>query len=106
MKATALALVSALAALQAQAPAPDAKGSGVVLGRVLDVVTDKPIGGAIVMITTASADTLHRDPASRSVLTTADGYFVVRDLAAGKYAVSASAFGYAGSAYPQHVAQV
>src|SRR6266498_394955 len=100
MKAIALALVSALVAtVQAPAPVPDAKGSRVVLGRVLDVVTDRPIGGAIVTISTANADPLRRDPASRSVLTTPDGYFVVRDLAAGKYAVSAAAFGYAGNAY-------
>ena len=107
MKAIALALVSALAAaLQAQAPAPDTKGSGAVLGRVLDVVTDAPIGGAVVTISTASADPSRRDPASRSVLTTPDGYFVVRNIAAGKYAVSAAAFGYAGNAFPPHVAEV
>ena len=96
MKAIALALVSALTAtLQAQAPAPDANGGHVVLGRVLDVVTDMPIAGAIVTISTANADPSRRDPGSRSVLTTSDGYFVVRGLAAGKYAASAAAFGYA-----------
>ena len=94
MKAIALALVSALAAgLQAPAPAPDAKGTRVILGRVLDVVSNTPIGGAVVTIGTANAEPLRRDPASRSVLTTPDGYFVVRDLAAGDYAVSADAFG-------------
>src|SRR5215207_3615088 len=107
MTALALGLVCALAAApQAQTPPPDAKGSHVVLGRVLDVATDASIGGAIVTISMANAEPLRRDPASRSVLTTPDGYFVVRDLAAGKYAVSATAFGYAGNAYPAQVAEV
>src|SRR5687767_1458456 len=105
MKAVALALVISLAAAP-QAPTPDAKGSRVVVGRVLDATTDTPIGGAIVTLMTSGANALRRDPVSRSVLTTADGYFVVRNLAPGKYAVAATAFGYAGNAYPEHVADV
>jgi hypothetical protein len=90
MKAVAFALVISLAAAP-QAPTPDAKGSRVVLGRVLDVTTDTPIGGAIVTLMTSGANALRRDQASRSVLTTADGYFVVRSLVPGKYARSSYA---------------
>ena len=80
--------------LRAQAPAPPMPaGTNVLLGRVLEVGTDAPVGGAMVTLIghfdasgkpAALSPIVGREvPPTLNVMTTADGYFVFRNLPAG-----------------------
>ena len=94
------ALIVALLAAQAQAPpARDtrlvATGAAVIRGRVVAVETGRPLGLATI---TARASEL---PESRSISTNAEGRYELRDLPAGRYALSASRNGYLSMAYGQ-----
>src|SRR6187397_321648 len=92
---TALLFVAVAATLvvhaQQPAPVPIPKGTNVLLGRVLDVGGDTPVGGAIVTIVGFFDETGKPSPAlpqsqgrsiaeGRNVMTGADGYFIFRDL--------------------------
>lgn len=111
-------VTGAAAGLQAQTPGPALpKGTNAVLGRVLDMGTEGPVAGAIVTLTghfDASGAPLARipsdpppgAPAGRNVFTTAEGYFVFRDLAAGRYSVTTRAFGYMDSDFPPVVVEI
>jgi len=110
--------VSGAAALQAQAPAPTLpKGTNTVLGRVLDMGTRGPVGGAIVTLTglldasgkplaAVPPDPAPGSPAGRNVYTTAEGYFVFRDLVPGRYVVATRAFGYMNIDYPPLIVEI
>jgi hypothetical protein len=88
------------------------KGENVLLGRVVEMTTGSPVGGAIVTLiggfdasgkpssTYPTGLFLPTSTAPKNVLTTSDGYFVIRDLPAGRYAVAAAAFGYARNDHP------
>ena len=78
--------------LAQQAPTSDA----LILGRVVDGVTGKPIPGALVSITATALDAGALPP-KLNVLPTiadADGRFLFRQLPAGRFDVSATALGY------------
>ena len=89
--------------LFAQNPAPVAevtKGTGLLLGQVLDASTKAPIAGAVVVlsgtplvVTASSPSPLSAQTAtiSRSVLVDRSGRFVFHSLPAGRYTLSASA---------------
>ena len=63
-----------------------------VVGRVLDATTQRPVANATVVIT--ARDSGRGQGASSAVLATDSGYFVFRDLAPGIYPIAASAPGY------------
>ena len=70
--------------------AASAQEGGTVSGRVLDDFDGTPIGfAAVVVAAAASGDTVS------GVLAGADGRFVVRGLAAGRYTIHSSFVGYA-----------
>ena len=92
---------------------PIPKGTNVLFGRVLDLGTAAPVGGAVVSLTgyfessgrpAASFRQKGMSPlasAPRSVMTTANGYHLFGDLTAGRYSIAASALGNAGNIYPR-----
>jgi hypothetical protein len=91
-----IAVVGATIVAHAQAPAPRPipKGTNVLLGRVVEMGADSPISGAIVTLfgffdaagkpVAGIPQGLAQASDGRSILTTADGYFVFRDLPAGR----------------------
>jgi hypothetical protein len=86
-------------ASQAQIP----RGPNVLAGRVVEITTEAPVAGAVVTITVPSPDIrAPQRPPLRNVMTAADGSFVFRDLPAGKYTITTTAFGYFRSDYPSH----
>jgi protocatechuate 3,4-dioxygenase beta subunit len=119
LSALALALAAATAVGQTPLPKPIPHGDNVVFGRVLDQGTDAPIAGAVVTLIgyfgspdrppDRIPDSLmfsHAASAPRSVLTTGEGYFLFRDLPAGRYSVAATAFGYQSNTYPLQIVEV
>lgn len=111
----ALALAATAAIVEAQAPtAPIPKGPNLMTGRVLDAGTGAGVGGAIVTLT-AYFDTSGRPTevfpqgrspetlAPRSVIATPDGDYVFRDLPAGRYTLTATAFGFGRTDYPGQI---
>ena len=112
-----LALLSAVALLGAQRgpTSPIPRGTNIIFGRITEIGTDSPIGGAI--ITLVGSFDASGKPASifptdlfspvasapRNVLTTSDGHFVFRDLPAGKYTIAAAAFGFERNDYPPNL---
>jgi hypothetical protein len=102
----ALAVCALAATTWLQAPAPSPKVSGAVFGRVLDASGEGPVAGSMVSLAPYSEVIERTPPAPRTVMTTADGYFVFRDLAAGRYSIGAAAFGFAPSAFPLQIVEV
>lgn len=106
------------AALPAQTPGPPLpKGANTVLGRVLDMGHGGPVGGAIVTLTghfdasgkplaVIPADLPAGSPPGLNVYTTAEGYFVFRNLPAGRYSVATRAFGYMNIDYPPRIVEI
>ena len=100
--------------LHGQAPAPSVpKGPNVLVGRVLDIGTEVPVGGAIVTLdgfidpfAEPAAAEARTGSTARHVLTTADGHFVFRDLPAGRYSVATAALGYVTNDYPPYVVEL
>jgi hypothetical protein len=113
-------LVTALAAsiVRAQAPEPTMPvGANTMLGRVTEVGSGAPVGGSIVTLTghfDASGRPATPNPAafgaetppSVNVMATADGYFVVRNLPAGRFTATVRAFGYVNSDFPPTVVEI
>ena len=84
-----------------QAPIP--RGPNVLAGRVVEISTEAPVAGAVVTLTSPAPDIRGpQRPPLRNVMTTGDGSFVFRDLPAGKYTITTTAFGYFRSDYPPH----
>jgi len=92
-------------------------GTNVVLGRVIEVGTDAPVGGAIVTLTghfdaagKPAAPTLGvratELPPVVNVMTTADGYFVFRNLPAGMFTAAIRALGYMNSDFPPTLIEI
>jgi hypothetical protein len=73
-----------LAAQQPGPPGPPPTGTGLILGRVVDAVTNAPIIGIAVQLGPAAGSALPNSVA-RSALTDKQGRFVFRDLPAGSY---------------------
>ena len=84
---------------QAQAPPPTA----LIVGRVVDAASGRPVAGAIVALDGAGAvPVLPGGPNSSRqprAMTNASGQFVFRKLAKGSYNLSATRPGYVGGAY-------
>jgi protocatechuate 3,4-dioxygenase beta subunit len=113
-------LLAAAGILHAQGPAlpPIPKGTNVLFGRVLEMGTGQPVGGAVVTLVgyfETSGRPAERLPQSsmsplasapRSVLTTSDGYFFFRELPAGRYSISADAIGYVSDTYPLRIVEL
>jgi hypothetical protein len=89
----------------------------VLFGRVLEISTDAPVSAVVTLTgyfdeSGHAADGLPQSLAStlastpRSVMTTPDGYFFFRELPAGRYSISAEAFGYLGNTYPLHLIEI
>jgi hypothetical protein len=107
-------VTAALTQAQGQAT-PMPRGGNVLLGRVVEMGTESPVGGAVV-VAIASADAggkpITLDPTSRvqppsaSVMSTGSGYFVFRDLPAGRFSVVTRAAGYVSNESPPFVVEV
>ena len=108
-----------VALVHAQMPVvvPMPAGTNVVLGRVVEVGTDAPVGGAILSLTghfnaagKPAAPTLGvratELPPVVNVMTTADGYFVFRNLPAGMFTAAIRALGYVNSDFPPTLIEV
>jgi hypothetical protein len=98
----------------AQAPAMP-PGTNVLLGRVVEIGSDAPVGGALVTVIghfdasgkPATPSPADRDtPLSVNVMATPDGYFVVRNLPAGRFTATTRAFGYLNNDYPPTVLEI
>jgi protocatechuate 3,4-dioxygenase beta subunit len=107
-------VLSATAGLAAQVagppiPSEPAKGTGLLIGQVVDATSARPIPGAMVVLTggpsmtavlpsgefaTAPGTTPTTPSAPRQVLTNADGRFLFRELARGRYTLRVTAPGY------------
>lgn len=110
--------VARVRALPAQAPAPSIpNGTNVVLGRVVEIGTTVPVAGAIVTLTghvDASGKPVTPNPIARgpelppslNVMTTADGYFVFRNLPAGLFTAATRAHGYMDNDFPPTVVEI
>ncbi|HSC26315.1 MAG TPA: carboxypeptidase-like regulatory domain-containing protein [Vicinamibacterales bacterium] len=70
---------------------PPAYGTGLVVGQVIDAQNGRGVAGAIV--------TLGPRGAGERVMATSEGYFVFRDLAPGRYTITARRPGYLEGAY-------
>src|SRR5689334_14335874 len=83
--------------------APIRKPAGLMVGRVIDVTTNRPIGGALVSLNSAGMSDPRAPLSSGSVQVIADdqGRFLFRDLAKGTYALSAVAPGHLSGGYGQ-----
>jgi hypothetical protein len=89
-----VALASAIAAAQAVPPQPQTpapvppKGTGILLGQVIDAQDKGPIAGALVILAgevpVPQAATSSTD-APRQILTDGSGRFMFRSVAAGRY---------------------
>jgi len=88
---------------------PIPKGRGFILGRTIDAGTSQPIAGAMVTLGPGQpgvppggrAGASPAGASTHSVVTNADGYFLFSDLAGGRYAIKAAAFGYIDAGYLQ-----
>lgn len=100
-----------LAVAQAPRPQAPAAGTGLILGQIVDAGTGKGVSGAIVTLGSSipvpsqigELVEIGVTPAAtgRRVLTSADGRFLFRDLPKGRYALSATAPGFAPSTFGQ-----
>jgi hypothetical protein len=102
------------AAVRAQSPpSSGSPASETILGQLLDIREDRPIAGAVVTVSLISDGALMpvratpggatgKSAGPRRALSNGDGRFVFRDLPPGRYAVSATAFGYLPNTSPPH----
>jgi protocatechuate 3,4-dioxygenase beta subunit len=92
-----------IAALQSPQTPPQAAGSGLILGRVVDAASGRPIPSAIVTLGGfASAPIPSGIPAPQSqprAMTNANGQFVFRSLPKGSFSLNATRSGYVDGAY-------
>ena len=92
------AIVLSLLWLQAQpAATPSQRPTAMIVGRVVDAGTGRPVAGAVVSITGAT----FRSGAPPRLMTDSQGRFLYRNLAAGSYSLSVSKGGYVTGSYGQ-----
>lgn len=114
---TLLAATLGVVLTHAQAPAPMPAGTNTILGRVTEVGSDAPVGGAIVTLVghfdaagrPASPEQMivaRESLASVNVMTTSDGHFVIRNLPAGRFTATIRAFGYVNSDFPPTIVEL
>src|SRR4051812_21890718 len=87
-------------ALVAQAAPPPAAPSptGLIVGRVLDGTSGRPVSGAIVSLGGAAGGPGAQSRQPRA-MTNANGYFVFRKVGKGSYSLTATRPGYVDGAY-------
>jgi hypothetical protein len=90
-----LALLAAqLAPVQTSSAIPPSS-TGLILGRVIDAATDRPVSGAVATLGNAPAQPSSTPGSSQSaVMTNGDGYFLFRDVAPGSYPITVTAPNY------------
>ena len=109
ISAAALCLLSL--AIEAQTPSPP---SGVILGRVVEAASDRGVAGAVVRLSAGAvslpavgapgnlgAAAEAGVAAAPDVITNASGYFVFRDVRAGRYSIIVRAAGFLAAGYGQ-----
>jgi len=103
-----LFVLAVLALFSAHAPAHARAQTNAhaVFGRVLDGSGEGPVAGSMVSLAPYSEAIERTPPPSRSVMTTAEGYFVFRDVPVGRYSIAAAAFGFAPTGYPPQIVEV
>jgi hypothetical protein len=84
------------ASVVAQTPAPPT-GTGLILGRVVDATTGRPLADVTVTLTEPPAQ--GPGTAAPKVMTSGDGYFLFSALARGGYSIAASKGGYVPGAH-------
>jgi len=109
-----IALQMASSATQAQNPGPR---TGFILGRTIDAGTGQPVAGAVVTISIPNAATgggggrgqtagspTFADPAAfpQRAITNSAGYFLFRELPAGRFSIATNAMGYLNGGYLQN----
>ena len=98
-------VLAALAIAHAQSPT----GQGIVGGQVIDAVSKRPLGGAVVTLTVSAAAPATPAPAgtpaaparprAATAVANAEGRFVFRDVPAGTYALTSAIDNHSGGAY-------
>jgi hypothetical protein len=106
MRSCALAVCALAMATMLHAQTPAAKNTGAVYGRVVDGSGDGAVAGSMVSLAAYSPAPETTPNPGRTVMTTADGYFVFRDVAPGRYSIAAAAFGFAPTGYPPQIVEV
>lgn len=89
-----------------QAPAPpQATGTAVLAGQVIDETIKQPLGGVVVTLAMMNAPARAGGPSTTTrraaALTNAEGRFVFRDVPAGTFTVTSALAGYAAGAFGQ-----
>ena len=82
---------------------PQASGTGLLLGHVIDGTSGRPVTGATVSVSTAQPSpgaTPAPTFATEQVITGSDGVFAFRNLPTGEFVVRSTALGYAASPGP------
>lgn len=102
------ALLLAAAAINAQQappaqPAPP--GTGLIVGQVIDADTNRPVGETIVtlMPSDGAVNPTTAIATAQKLITDAEGRFVYRNLAKGRYSIDATKPGYVRGAYGRNV---
>jgi hypothetical protein len=81
---------------------PIGTGTGLIFGRVVDGVTGRPLGGVLVRL--GGTGPIQAPPAAATptpAMTNAQGQFLFRSLAAGRYPITAQTGGYLPGSYGQ-----
>jgi hypothetical protein len=81
-----------VAAVQLPPPLPQQPGSGLILGRVVDAASGRPVAGAVVSLAGGGTS-------SPRAMTNANGQFVFRKLPKGRFNLTATKPGYVEGAY-------
>lgn len=89
----AVSLVVSVAALAAQQSAAPPAPTGLIMGRVVDAGTNRPLSGVIVEIAGEAAASTAAPAPPRKQATNAQGRFAFRQLPAGRYVIRATASG-------------
>ncbi len=86
-------------------PSQTAPATGLILGRVIDAATNRPMAGAVVRLADVGAPALNAmapvPSAAPPVMTNAQGHFIFRPLEAGRYTLTAQLAGYMPGAFGQ-----
>src|SRR5262245_56084066 len=68
--------------------------AGLILGRVVDATTNRPVSGAVATLTGLTQTTGPTGGTTLTSMTSGDGYFLFRGLAKGSYPINVTAPGY------------
>jgi hypothetical protein len=94
MSAAGLVLASVVVLASAQPAQPPPPPSGLIVGRVVDATTGRPVAGAIVAL-----EGVRSQAGPPRAMTNASGHFVFRRLAKGSYSLTTTKSGYVDGGY-------